>query len=213
MYPATNTAEATVWPWATERMWRSWLLLGQQYHRCGLVFPSSRWDNILQVFYNGYYILIIFSQSITDHSHWPRRLVSLDVIYRTLFTYIYYIYIYQLNIYITNSNYGVFDKPLTSLHMFPVEHDGGFRRIPSLSNSTRSVYKQQRFTRISENQYSISKEMVSINNGDIRWEYTISGSHGVNKRHHFISLHSYRNECIFTIPLTFVRKINFCVHW
>ena len=46
--------------------------------------------------------------------------------------------------------------------MFPVDHDGGFRRIPALSNSTESVYKPERLKGISNNLYTISEELVSV---------------------------------------------------
>ena len=44
--------------------------------------------------------------------------------------------------------------------IFPVAHDGGFRRIPELSNHTESVYRLERFTGISVNQYTIWEALV-----------------------------------------------------
>ena len=44
--------------------------------------------------------------------------------------------------------------------MFPVDHSGGFRRIPELSNNTESVYRLERFTGISDSQYNIWELLV-----------------------------------------------------
>ena len=44
--------------------------------------------------------------------------------------------------------------------IFPVAHDDGFRRIPELSNHMESVYRLERFTGISVNQYTIWEALV-----------------------------------------------------
>ena len=58
--------------------------------------------------------------------------------------------------------------------MFPVDHGGGFRRIPGQNNGTESVYKPKRSTGISENQYTILEELVSIMNKHYRRDYALT---------------------------------------
>ena len=66
--------------------------------------------------------------------------------------------------------------------MFPVDHSGGFRRIPELSNSTVSVYRLERFTGISD-QYNIWEVVVSTKNRSMIWDNIASSPNYVNQRH------------------------------
>ena len=44
-----------------------------------------------------------------------------------------------------------------------VSHDGGFRRIPGMSNNANSVFRRERLWGFYDNQYIIVEEKVSTN--------------------------------------------------